>query len=304
MVGPFQFVGTDHIYVRKIDMNRQIAFSTIIGMALLVLAVTALAQNADACFVDRYQNIERPNTISQAEDYVSTIQRIIRACNQQSSIEQPGSGTFSDPYKYDTLVEAEAGLWLKVSEFTRGRVSPHKYYAADRGHEYVKVRVDVRCERASGAFCPTVSAYDMHIIGDNGEKYDRLYQTYRDEDELTNLELRPGSSGFGTVLYQVAAEDQNLLLIYEYGYGDEDYIVIGAEPSLEDAIMIGAIRNSNVRSGPGTSYGIRDGLTSGEQVAAIGRNADSSWIKTRKGWVFAELISTSHELSILPIVSE
>ncbi len=271
---------------------------------MLVVATTVLAQEADTCFADRYQNIERPNTITQAEDYVSTIENIIRTCNQQSIIGQTGSGTFPDPYKYDTLVEAEAGLWMKVSGLTRGRVSPHKYYAADRGHEYVKVRVDVRCEQASGAFCPTVSAYDMHIIGDNGEKYDRSYQTYRDEDELINLELRPGSSGFGTVLYQVAADDQNLLMIYEYGYRDEDYIVISAEPSLEDAIMIVATRNSNVRSGPGTSYGLRDGLTSGEQIAAIGRNTDGSWIKTPKGWVFAELISTSQELSILPIVSE
>ena len=284
-------------------MNRPRLPLEIFGVVVMLLVGTVGAQDKDACFFNAYHLIDKPATIAQAQVYVDEIQGIIRSCNQQSSPDGIGSGTFDAPYVYGEYGEVGTGLSLKVSDFTRGNVSPHRYRGADRGYDYVKVRLDISCDWAEGAFCPEVSGYRIKLIGDNGEKYDRLGQVYQDQDELNSLELRKGSDGFGTLLYQVADNDRNLLLIYEYSFGDDDYLVYGAEPSLENAIYVTANRNVNVRSGPGTSYGVKNGLSSGEQVAAIGRNADSTWVETVKGWVFAQLVSSSQPFSDLPIVS-
>ncbi len=64
----------------------------------------------------------------------------------------------------------------------------------------------------------------------------------------------------------------------------------------------------NVRSGPGTTFGVTAVVYQDQGVALLGRNADSSWIKVRLnngsvGWVNGAYIDTATTLNSLPIVN-
>jgi hypothetical protein len=67
-----------------------------------------------------------------------------------------------------------------------------------------------------------------------------------------------------------------------------------AQPTVEDQpCQVMASTRINIRTGPGTNYGILDILPLGETVPVKGKNAESTWwqidYKTITGWVFAEL---------------
>ncbi len=64
----------------------------------------------------------------------------------------------------------------------------------------------------------------------------------------------------------------------------------------------------NMRSGPGTAYGILTIVYHGHTVTLLGRNSDSSWAMVRKstgteGWVSTAFITSSVPLSSLPVLS-
>lgn len=65
--------------------------------------------------------------------------------------------------------------------------------------------------------------------------------------------------------------------------------------------------NANLRSGPGTGYGIAGSLTTGQDITFVGRNEAADWfqISTEEGsaWVFASLVNIEDDVSILPVVA-
>lgn len=55
---------------------------------------------------------------------------------------------------------------------------------------------------------------------------------------------------------------------------------------------------SNLRSGPGTNYGVLGGLKAGERVEVVGKNTDGSWLQVetatgKTAWVKASLVNAS-----------
>ena len=63
----------------------------------------------------------------------------------------------------------------------------------------------------------------------------------------------------------------------------------------------------NVRSGPGTEYGVTASVYNGHVVQLLGRNTFSTWLKVRlfdgqEGWVNAKYISTTYPVGNLPVM--
>ena len=62
----------------------------------------------------------------------------------------------------------------------------------------------------------------------------------------------------------------------------------------------------NLRSGPGTAYGVVGRAKIGETVTAIGKNADGSWLQVtaggKKGWVSSQLVNAAGSVACLPVV--
>jgi hypothetical protein len=62
----------------------------------------------------------------------------------------------------------------------------------------------------------------------------------------------------------------------------------------------------NVRSGPGTAYGVLGQAKAGQVFDITGKSADGKWwqvaFKGKPGWVYGQLVQTSGELGGLPVV--
>lgn len=274
-------------------------------LALFTFAGGALGQSdSDACFSTGYAALAKPSTLSEGINHADALDDLIFSCKQRVGQDSIGLGTFDSPFKYGEFAPAGNGLTIKVSGFNSNPVSPHRYRRAERGHVFVHLKLDVRCEYAESNFCPELDQYYIDLIGDNGKRYGYQSQTYKDEYELRDLVLREGSEGIGTLLYEVEEDDANFMLIYQPStYNDDTMIIYSALPSLYDAVNVTAVRNLNVRSGPGINYGVKAGLQSGEATMAIGRNNNSTWVETTIGWVYASLLSISKPLDTLPVTS-
>ena len=79
-----------------------------------------------------------------------------------------------------------------------------------------------------------------------------------------------------------------------------------AEPEPPVPVAPGAVLS--LRSGPGASYPVTGSVYQGLQVNAIGRNADSTWLKVRlsdgqEGWIGAQYVQLSIPVGNLPIMS-
>lgn len=67
-------------------------------------------------------------------------------------------------------------------------------------------------------------------------------------------------------------------------------------PSATPSVVTGTVNNRtlNVRSGPGTEYGVLDQLREGQQVTVSGRNTDFQWLfiqyNGRVGWISAQYV--------------
>ena len=62
-----------------------------------------------------------------------------------------------------------------------------------------------------------------------------------------------------------------------------------------------ANKNANLRSGPGTTFGIVGSVKTGQPLNLVGRNADSSWYKLKAGqWIAAFLVTGAP--TTLPVV--
>ena len=61
------------------------------------------------------------------------------------------------------------------------------------------------------------------------------------------------------------------------------------------------MQGANLRSGPGTDFGVLGAAQQGETVTLVGRNADATWFQTEAGaWIFAQLLDNAP--AELPVV--
>lgn len=75
------------------------------------------------------------------------------------------------------------------------------------------------------------------------------------------------------------------------------------------ATAVVGVNALNVRSGPGTNYGVVGALYYGNSVRMLGRNYDSTWVKIEYGygsvgWVSANLIYAQSAIGYLPVVDQ
>ena len=73
--------------------------------------------------------------------------------------------------------------------------------------------------------------------------------------------------------------------------------------------LITNVSRLNVRTGPGTGFGVVTILDAGAYVGVLGRNADSSWIQIQlaggaPGWVNARYIAVSVAVNSLPVTAQ
>ena len=81
-------------------------------------------------------------------------------------------------------------------------------------------------------------------------------------------------------------------------------------PAEEQAVRVQALTNLNLRSGPGTNYGVAGSLVENAELVAVGRNEDSSWlyVETDEGqtvWLTGDPALVSFDQTLvtgLPVV--
>lgn len=72
-------------------------------------------------------------------------------------------------------------------------------------------------------------------------------------------------------------------------------------PAVPAPVTANVLLGANLRSGPGTEFGIVGAAQQGETVTLVGRNADATWFQTEAGaWLFAQLLDNAPES--LPVV--
>ncbi len=80
-------------------------------------------------------------------------------------------------------------------------------------------------------------------------------------------------------------------------------VLAPAEPSA--VVSTGSL---NVRSGPGTQYGVLVVLPEGAIVNLLARSADGAWVKVRtngmEGWASAFFLKTTYNLAALPVANQ
>ena len=69
------------------------------------------------------------------------------------------------------------------------------------------------------------------------------------------------------------------------------------------AVSVSPVGDSvNVRSGPGTDYGIVTALTAGQSAIVIGRNAAGDWLHIEQGWVNTGVVAVVGDASQVAVV--
>ncbi|MCA9892195.1 MAG: SH3 domain-containing protein [Anaerolineae bacterium] len=106
----------------------------------------------------------------------------------------------------------------------------------------------------------------------------------------------------GDAALQNPSVDASLVIADDSEDEETEPVVITANVSVPGGT------NINVRSGPGTNFGVSSVLTSGTTYTAIGRNADSSWLQIQfedgsLGWAFSDLLTVEDDIDSLQITN-
>ncbi len=84
--------------------------------------------------------------------------------------------------------------------------------------------------------------------------------------------------------------------------------VVQAAPTLQDGGVKATVTGDlvNLRSGPGTGYGVVGRAKAGETLTAVGKNAGGSWLQVsvngKKGWVATQFVNLAGSATGLPVV--
>ncbi|MBN1679616.1 MAG: SH3 domain-containing protein [Anaerolineae bacterium] len=133
-----------------------------------------------------------------------------------------------------------------------------------------------------------------------------------DLQALVTRPADPEAGTWGVAMLKVQADlpdtgDQALTFVL---FGDTE-VTNGVDPeqaSLPTCTITNAGGGINVRSGPGTSYGIVNVLESGGTAVANGRNAAGDWLRVDledgPGWVYVPLVTVDGDINTLAVIEE
>jgi hypothetical protein len=220
-------------------------------------------------------------------------------------LDQPiGDGSLQNPFGFGQLVDTGAGFSIQITRYIKpaDNLIRNANMFNDRpasDEVYVILELLVECHPGQSR-CDT-NYFDYEMVGDRGVVYSYPYVVYDDKIDVSVL---GGSSATGSVVFLVKKNDTNLRLLFKEGLFGRNVIALAAEPTAADGVEVTATSNLNVRSGPGTSYGVVGSLQSGVPTIAFARNQDGSWVQTAEGWLFSDLLSYSGDIMRLPVASQ
>jgi hypothetical protein len=235
-----------------------------------------------------------------------SIGSVVDRCANLAAPEQPtvGDGSLNNPFAFGTFGDTGYGFSLRVSGLIRPadsiiRNANRFNDRPDTAQAYVILNVDVRCDQNNTGRCEA-STYDFELVGDSGTIYSNPSVVYDDELEA---ELFGGGEASGGLPFLIRSDETNLRLLYRPNRFDDDMVAFAAEPSTESGIEIMATSSVNIRSNPGTQFGVVGTLPASTPAIAFGRNQDGTWLQTSTGWVFAELVAASGDIQSLPVIA-
>lgn len=269
----------------------------------------AAADDTDAALANvksLSQAIEDVLTACSAIDSAASALRGGRSSDSSADADSPGTGSLSDPFRFNQP-HVIAGVQLTVTGLIRpgDRIISNENMFNERpetGQEYAIAFVTFECTEQRRESC-SVDSFNFRLVGTEGTLYEIPFVVY---DDILDAELLPGGSAQGGLPFIISAEDTKLKLVYypDNFFSDSGFEYFEAEPSLDNGLEISATGSVNVRSGPGTNFGVAGTLASGEIQIAFGRNIDGTWLQIVTGWVFAELVSVDGDIDALPVTSE
>lgn len=238
----------------------------------------------------------------------SEIDQILERCTTLSGnqliSDAPGTGTLNDPYAFGVSGDSGDGFSLQINGFVKPADNIIRGFNMfnDRpgpGQVYVLLDVTVTCHETSDR-CES-NYFEYELVGDRGVVYDNPPVVV--DDELS-INLFGGGSQSGRLAFLIRDDDTNLRLLYRPNMFEDEVVVYEAEPSLHNGIEITSTTSINVRSTPSTTGSVNASLNANTPVIAFGRNSNATWLQISNGWVFADLVTTSGDVSALPITAE
>lgn len=305
-------------------MGRLCFIASFVFVALLFSTTPLSAQDTSACeeeefrqSIDRviaeYSALESGTTVEQALSEASSLtdklNRAIDRCtvliSESSASDEPiGDGSIENPYGYGQLVDSGEGFNIQISRYIRpgDNVIRNENRFNDRpaaDEVYIILGLEISCQPTETR-CQT-NYFDYEMVGDLGIIYEYESVVY---DNKLDINVLGDSSGTGDLVFLVKKNDTNLRLLYDENSFDDAYVALLAEPSAGDGLEVTATSNLNVRTGPGTNFGIAGSLQAGIATIAFGRNEDGSWVQTGEGWLFTDLLTFSGDVMVLPVATE
>ena len=130
-------------------------------------------------------------------------------------------------------------------------------------------------------------------------------------------EAPPGITMRGMAIFDVNPAASEFRVLFRPNYnsynetGDCEAVVWLQEPAIgvsADSPIVVAPQVVNVRSGPGTGYGVVGKSQAGQRYAITGKSADSAWWQIdfggKKGWVAASVASAAGPIETVPVVKD
>lgn len=222
-----------------------------------------------------------------------------------AQMEDPGQGTFNDPFVLNYLADSGALISVRVTGIERPADMEDRD-AAPAGQEYAVVSVDVECAIPRSENCH-IGSFDFTLSGDNGILYETAIESIDSGAAgMIEIELEPGDSASVSWPFLVSSDDTNLLLHY-YNHLSMPFAfpqVFATEVKAETAEPIDVVLTVGIatRVGPSSDLSFAGIARRGETLPAHGRNADGSWLEiTGIGWVPADFVDTDGDIMSLPI---
>jgi uncharacterized protein YraI len=200
----------------------------------------------------------------------------------------------------DTLDNPQAGETLRyTATMSEGDHTITVLYVEDTGEAYIYVAwnksLDLSLIDENGTLTYHVESPQLSVRSGPGGGYPIL--TTASNGDTLNLTARSTDNSW----LQVTLADETV------GWVNRAFIavspIINTLPisdltSTPTLLYTVNTQQLNLRSGPGTSHNAIDTLLQGEQVSAIGRNADRSWLQVERpdgtiGWVSATYLAIS-----------
>ncbi len=225
-----------------------------------------------------------------------------------AQMDDPGEGTFKDPFALYHLADSGALIYVRVTDFERPADLDDDLGTPAEGQEYVIVWTYIECASSYREDC-LVSSFDFTLAGDNGIVYGTAYGAILPETEgEVTIYLDPVGSRIMAWPFLVSSDDSNLVLLY-YNYKSMPHAfpqVFATEAKVDanEPISIVPTIGFLTRVGPSNDLDFYGVLHHGESVPAHGRNADGNWLEIPGiGWAPAEYVEAEGDIMSLPVTS-